>query len=402
MNDLLNRHVLAPLIAIILMQSMIVMSSYGMTVVAPDAASDIGIPPEWIGYLVAVIYASASLSGVLSGRMVDAWGAAWAFRGMMLAVAAGSFAFMAAHPGLAFLAALLLGLATGPMNPVGSYVLVRISPPGWSAFIFSVKQCATPAGGALAGLILPPLVILWGWQTAFLTIPLCALAFFCLAGLGRLDAEGGQGEGAVKPGGVFDAVRLSLTGRQVAATSIAGMLFAGSQVALVAFLVVFLWQKGGMTTSQAGLAFALFHVSGIAARLVFGWFAERRISSAALLVASAAGMAVGLAAMANFSPAWPIWSMYAVVIFAGATGNGWVGLLFAELARLAPEGRTAEVTGGAQVFMYGGVFATPLACSAALDWTGSDYAAVFAILIALAASAAVLLEWGRRGDVRVD
>ena len=49
MQELFERRVLLPLSAIILMQSTIVMSSYGITVVVPDAAGDIGIPPEWVG-----------------------------------------------------------------------------------------------------------------------------------------------------------------------------------------------------------------------------------------------------------------------------------------------------------------------------------------------------------------
>ena len=68
MHDLLEKSVLVPLIAIVLMQSIIVMSTYGITIIAPDAAGDVGIPPEWIGYLFAVIYAFASVSGLMSGR----------------------------------------------------------------------------------------------------------------------------------------------------------------------------------------------------------------------------------------------------------------------------------------------------------------------------------------------
>ena len=198
-------------------------------------------------------------------------------------------------------------------------------------------------------------------------------------------------------GGAFESLRLSLATRRIAATSMACMFFAGSQVALIAFLVVYLWQIGVMSVAQAGMAFSLFHASGVAARLVFGWFAERLISSFALLVFSACGMAVSLIALASFSTEWSLRAMFAVIAFAGCTGNGWVGLLFAELARLAPEGKTADVTSGAQVFMYAGVFVTPLACSAALDLTGGDYDAVFAILTCLAVAAAALLEWGRRG-----
>ena len=59
MHDLLDRRILTSLIAITLMQSAIVTSSYGITVVVPDAAGDI-IRPEWVGYLFATIYVTAS------------------------------------------------------------------------------------------------------------------------------------------------------------------------------------------------------------------------------------------------------------------------------------------------------------------------------------------------------
>ena len=77
----------------------------------------------------------------------------------------------------------------------------------------------------------------------------------------------------------------------------------------------------------------------------------------------------------------------------GCTGNGWVGLLFAELARLAPEGKTADVTG----FYVCGCFRDTVSLQRRPDLTGGDYDAVFAILTCLAVAAAALLEWGRRG-----
>ena len=246
----------------------------------------------------------------------------------------------------------------------------------------------------------PSLVLIWGWQNAFLIIPVAAVLFLLAIRFCGLDDDTETTVNEPDPsqaGGAFESIRLSLATRRIAATSMACMFFAGSQVALIAFLVVYLWQIGVMSVAQAGMAFSLFHASGVAARLVFGWFAERRISSFALLVFSACGMAVSLIALASFSTEWSLRAMFAVIAFAGCTGNGWVGLLFAELARLAPEGKTADVTGGAQVFMYAGVFVTPLACSAVLDLTGGDYDAVFAILTCLAVAAAALLEWGRRG-----
>ena len=405
MHALLDPRVLAPLIAIVLMQSAITMGSYGIGVIAPNAAGDIGIPPEWVGYLTATVYGSAALTGLASGRIAALAGPTLAFRLMMLLVAAAMVALLAAQPALAFLAALLLGIATGPMNPMGSFVLARVAPAGWRPLVFSLKQCATPAGGMLAGAVLPPLTLLWGWQGAVAVLPVVALAFAALAGWGRLGGRqprSADGAGTTKPGGgVLESVGLALGGRQVAAASVAGLLMAGSQVTLSAYLVVFLWRDAGMTPAAAGAAFSVMHLSGIVARIVLGLVADRQIAAATLLPVLAAVMALSLCALGNASPDWPVWAVYLAIVVCGATGNGWVGLLFSEFARLAPDGRTAEVAGGGQLFMYGGVVLTPLACNAALGWTGR-YGALFAILAGAAFVAWLVLWWGRRGAGRQD
>ena len=243
----------------------------------------------------------------------------------------------------------------------------------------------------------PSLVLIWGWQNAFLIIPVAAVLFLLAIQFCGLDDDTEITVNEPDPsqaGGAFESLRLSLATRRIAATSMACMFFAGSQVALIAFLVVYLWQIGVMSVAQAGMAFSCFAASGVAARLVFGWFAERLISSFALLVFSACGMAVSLIALASFSTEWSLRAMFAVIAFAGCTGNGWVGL--SRSSRAGARRKTADVTSGAQVFMYAGVFVTPLARSAALDLTGGDYDAVFAILTCRAGGCA-LLEWGRRG-----
>ena len=51
------------------MQGAIVMSSYGITVVVPDAAGDIGIPPEWVGYLFAIVYGTAAFPALFQGEL---------------------------------------------------------------------------------------------------------------------------------------------------------------------------------------------------------------------------------------------------------------------------------------------------------------------------------------------
>ena len=53
-----------------------------------------------------------------------------------------------------------------------SHILAQVAPPRRRGLIFSIKQSAVPAGGLLAGVLLPPLAEAAGWPVAIL----CALA----------------------------------------------------------------------------------------------------------------------------------------------------------------------------------------------------------------------------------
>jgi predicted MFS family arabinose efflux permease len=81
-----------------------------------------------------------------------------------------------------------------------------------------------------------------------------------------------------------------------------------------------------------------------------------------------------------------------VTVVLGISGNGWVGLFFAELARLAPT-NVASITGGAQFAMYIGIFVGPLLYGVMLksDVSHGECLAVFAALALLTAFMPVLL-----------
>ncbi len=400
MNELLDRRVLFPLATIFLMQSVIAMGAYAIPVVMPDAAAEIGIKPEWVGYLTAIVYGGATLVGVQTGRLIRAVGATGVFRLLMIFTALGTLLLTVVSPLFAFLGALVIGLANGPMNPCGSHVLSRVAPPGWRAFVFSVKQCGTPMGGLLAGLVLSPLIVLWGWREALWVIPVLASLLFLVAGFGGLGnktmEKQAPSEGSRAAGGMRDSLRLVFTSRQISATAFGGLLMAGSQVSLAAYLVVYLWREAGMSPVAAGMAFGAMHFTSIVVRILLGLIADRRIAADLLLVILCLVTGIGVAVMGGFTAEWPRPAIYAVIVVIGASSNGWVGLFFAELARLAPPGRAAEVAGGGQVLMYGGVFLTPILCAALLEATGR-YGAVFTLLAGAAFVAAGVLTWGRRG-----
>src|SRR5690606_15909389 len=72
------------------------------------------------------------------------------------------------------LGALLIGLGYGPITPASSHLLARTTPAHRMSFVFSIKQTGVPLGGALAGIVVPNLAALAGWQWAFLAVALAS------------------------------------------------------------------------------------------------------------------------------------------------------------------------------------------------------------------------------------
>jgi MFS family permease len=367
------------------------LAAYAIPIVIPFAAPELGMAPESVGFITSLTYATAMVAGLVSGPTLAILGPTRVFQAMLILVAIGSASMASGTLIGVYLGAIAIGCATGPMNPSGSHVLARVTNRRNRAMVFSIKQCGTPTGGMLAGALLPPLIAVADWQTALLLMPvLFACLFVFLAPVGRLGGPEPDGSASGTPTqdeqGVLAqsvmSIREALVHPGVRAVTLTGLGLAVCQMGLATYLVVFLWQEAGYSPAQAGLIFSSLHVAGIASRIVLGALADRLIAARWILAGLGVVLAMMLVLVSQFSPEWPVALVSLVIVVAGASGNGWVGLFYAELARLAPPDRTASITGGSQFIMYIGIALGPLLFNAILALSDS-YTAGFLVLAAL-------------------
>jgi len=391
MRDLLRSDAVISLPAMASGQLVLTMAAYTLPVVAPVAMPDIGMPTVYVGVFTASVYLVAMCAGLLTGQLLSRMGPVRTMQCLLVAVIAGVLLFDIPHPVTAVLGAMVIGTGSGPMNPTGSYILARTTPARWRAFVFSVKQCATPAGGMLAGMIVPAVLLWQGWQAAVGTVAVAAVVVILLIQpvRKRLDAD--------RPPrrhfslvAVIEPIKLVLRQRELRAIAVMGYIFAGCQLTLASYLVVYMTGQLGLSISTAGLLFALFGGTGVPIRIFWGSLAERVLSSRAILILSGLIMAAGFAMTANFSTAWPVWALTLVVTLLGCSANGWVGLFFAELVRIAPDDMASDASGGGQFFAYGGIMSMPLIFGAIVAVSGS-YVVGYYVLTALALIATALL-----------
>lgn len=378
------------------------MCGFAGAVVAVRASAELGVEATNIGIYTAVLYIVAMASGLGAGGPLARWGVIRTCQ-VCLALAAAGLVLAAAAPWwpVVLVAAVGIGAALGPLNPAGSLILARHAPPHWQPLVFSIKQTGTPMGGMLAGLLLPPLMALFDWRlalVAFATLPLLVLAGLqCVRA--RLDDDRDPGY-RIDLAGIGDALRVVVASRALALLAAAGLLYTFVQMAILAFIVIYLVAGNGLSTAFAGGIFAIVHASAIPARVLWGAIAGRFASSWVLLGLIGLLMAAGILAMSFFTPAWPFWATALVAVVLGASTNGVLGLLLAEFARLAPEGKVGEAAGGGQFFLFLGIVAGPPIFGAVVEH-GGGYANGFRLIAALAFLAGVgLLATRRHGRAR--
>jgi hypothetical protein len=91
-----------------------------------------------------------------------------------------------------------------------------------------------------------------------------------------------------------------------------------------------------------------------------GFVVEQVGAARPVLLALGLLMTVSGVAAASFTLGWGWPAMLVAAALFGVSASGWNGIFYAEVARLAPDGRAAEATGGAQFLAFAGLIAGPL------------------------------------------
>ncbi|SAL03750.1 major facilitator transporter [Caballeronia fortuita] len=331
----------------------------GATLAFPILASMMpGLRPAQVGVFLAVVYFGAMIGSVLGSGFVTGFGPVRASQGALVLQAAGLGLLALGEPNLRLVAALLCGFGYGPITPASSQILARTTPPERMGLAFSLKQTGVPLGGLLAGAALPLAASLMSWQAAFAALALSTLIVAVASGALRSLDDQASGHIAISSTWHRPIIEV-LAHRGLRAMAVVSLLFSACQLSVSGYLMAYLHQQFGLGLAQSSVIYAVTQAAGIGGRLLWGHLADRTGSSRRVLIGVCVLMAVSAAAVG----AWPVqWGVVALAIASavlGATAIGWNGVFLGEVARLAPAGRVAAVTGGALFFTYFGVVIGP-------------------------------------------
>ena len=374
-------------------QAMVSMALLTLPAMAPAVARALAVPSTLVGAYVALCYFAAMLSSLVGGTLVRRLGAIRVSQlGLGLCAVGLALCALPWLPAVA-LGALCIGAGYGPITPASSHLLALTTPAHRMSLVFSIKQTGVPAGGMLAGALVPGLSLWLGWQGTLLAVAgVCAL---CAALAQPLRAALDGDRQPAQPlalQALFKPIGMVLGQPSLRALAACSFLFSAVQVSTTAYMVTYLNESLGMTLLAAGASLSVSQLAGVVGRIAWGAVADRGLGPRNTLMLLATLMMAGSVLTALLQPQWPTLLIWAIVALLGASAIGWNGVYLATVARQAPPGQAGVATGGTLLFTFMGVVCGSPAFGALAGASGS-YRIAFAALALPAALALGLLVW---------
>jgi MFS family permease len=379
-----------------LIQIVATASVLALTAIAPTVAADLGVGAFWIGYQISLIYASGMFSSAVAGTLVQRFGPVRVEQVALSCFFLGFVGIATANVVFIIIASLFIGVGYGLNNPASSEMLGRVTPQSKRNVIFSIKQAGVPLGGILASFAFPFLSRFIDWRYALLIG--AAGPVLCMALMALTHSAEPAKSGPVRSLGRGFIEEQSIIWKNGRLRTLSGLGFAYSamQLSLSAFAVVTLVHDGGWQLLAAGSLAAGMQFAGTLGRIFWGALADRIGGGFKTLALLGLLNGIGFAALFWVSDMPPILQMITFVAM-GATSIGWNGVLLAEVAHNAPDGRIGAITGGVLVYTFIGVIVGPSSFASLYMLTG-HYGASFLVFSLLGFFGMCIAWWSHRSQ----
>jgi MFS family permease len=367
-------------------------------ILAPVAAEALSFSPEWIGYFISIVYVAGMLSALVSGNFIVRYGSIRVSQ-LGLALCALGLALVASgNLTLIVLGALIMGVGYGPISPASSHVLGRTTSPERRGLAFSIRQTGNPIAGFLAGLAIPVLVVVTGWQITLFLVAALSMVFIWVAEPFRQELDNDRlATSPFSLSQITQPIKLVFMNRDLRELGIVSFVFCGLQMILTSYLVTYLTLEINISFVAAGFVLAMTQLVSVFARVFWGWVADRFLSPRKVMVILGVTMAACAVLTGILTATWSYGLIMLLMTIFGASAIGWNGVYMAEVARVSPPGMIASTTGASLFFTYLGGIVCPSGFAFVIMATGSyQYGFIVFGLLALVASV-ILLFSKKRG-----
>jgi sugar phosphate permease len=329
---------------------------FGLAVLAPDLRDRYDLSLTQVGVLLGVAAIGSVVTLLPWGLAADHVGER--VTGTVGLVGAGVALVGAAYaPSFASLVLLLLvsGAFGASTNTATGRAVTSWFSRGTRGFALGIRQTSVPIGGFAAALGIPLIADAWGSRVALLVLAAFALVAACLTAAWLVEGPVRSAESDPA-----DALRHPIRDSRIWRLSLGSGALISTQVAILAFVVIFLESQRDFSAAEAGLVLAAINVVGATGRIVTGLRSDRRGGSrVALIRVIACATAVAVAAAAVLVGA-SVWLLVPALVVGGGLSMCWNGLAVTAAVETAGGRRSGAALGVQQTLIGAAAAITPL------------------------------------------
>ena len=360
-------------------------AQYGINTLAPFYQQDLDLSRAQIGLFFTAFYLGMAGLSLPAGWLADRLGVRSTALGGHLVLGLCTAAVAAASSFTwAFVIFLFAGLGYSFLNPASTKGVMHWFSRAERATAMGVKQTGVPAGGVVAAVLAPSLVLLAGWRIAFVGLGVInLLSGFIFWFLWREpSADVAEAEPAAAP---TAAGRSGSWMKQLLCVSFGTALLLVGQMSLLTYVPLYLKETAGLSSYWASQALALTQLGGMIGRVGWGVVSDRLFHGARKVVLVLIGfLSVVLTFSLGALPATPsLFIVLPLIFFAGICMVGYQGVSYALIGEVAGKAQTGAALGMViTINSIGTIFGTPL-FGYIVDVTGSYATAWQALAVAI-------------------
>lgn len=329
----------------------------------PFIVDDLGISRTRLGFLITTAFVMATIFSPIAGRVADSrrgralllivFGlSAAALIGMVFAP---TYGWMLAAVGLA-------GISQAGSNPATNKMISAYGVEGYRGVLVGVKQSGVPAGGLLAGSLLPLGAALWGWRDVLAMTAMLPAISLLIAHKIVPDTWPSGEEGSQSRRIRFEAEVMWLMAY--------AFLMGGGVAAVTAYLPLYAHQSLGTSEATAGLFIAAIGITGIASRIAWAHLSDRLHDLSVVLTwfALVATLMLGVIWAAQALGSWALW---VGSLGLGASAVAWNSVAMLAIVKEIGFDSAGAVSGLVLVGFFGGFIMSPSLFGFLVDVTGA-------------------------------
>ena len=338
---------------------------------------DLQLSMSQIGMFPAALFLGQSLVSMPAGILTDKIGS----RKMILIIVlvlSGSFLIMSLSTSFIFILLLMTiaGLAYGSSHPTTNRGIIYWFDVERRGTAMGIKQMGVTFGSALAAFLLLPLAKSFGWQMSFISAAFVLLivgfVIYILYEEPQLDDDENPHLKKSKSNGFHVLVDL-LKHKALILITFSAMLLSGSQMILNTFIIIFAYERLGISIILAGVLLGIAEIGGSVGRVAWGVISDRLLNRNRVIVLLLISFLVAIVSITVIIlPNGVSFYIVAVIIFIfGFSTSGFNGVWMNATTEIVGRKQSGTATGVSITFGSWGVILFPPIFGFIVDTTGS-------------------------------